>query len=363
MTSIKQNSLTNCLIKIMYIKRILLIIALLGLVGLAGFSYYIYNVIFDANTAFEEETVEVFIPTGATYSDVKEQLMPLLKDREKFDLVAQKKGYTGNIKAGRYILRRGMSNNDIINTLRSRNEPVWVTFNNQERLEDLAGRIAAQIEPDSTELLKAMKDSAFLEQNDFKERNALSMYIPNKYQFFWNTSAEDFRERMKTEHDRFWNQERLKKAESIGLTPNEVMVLASIVQKETAKVDERPKVAGVYMNRIQKGWKLEADPTVIYALKDKLQNFDTIIKRVLYKDLTIDSPYNTYFYRHLPPGPITMPDITSIDAVLDYEDHDYFYFVADVENFGYHKFAKTLSQHNANKREYVRWINKQRINR
>ena len=256
-----------------------------------------------------------------------------------------------------------MSNNEIINTLRSTNEPVWVTFNNQERLEDLAGRVATQIEADSVALLKMMKDSAFLEQNDFNGRNALGMYIPNKYQFYWNTSAEDFRKRMKTEYDRFWTSQRLQKAEEIDLTPHEVMVVASIVQKETAKVDERRKVAGVYMNRINKGWKLEADPTVIYALKDQLQNFDTIIRRVLYKDLTIDSPYNTYKYAQLPPGPITMPDISSIDAVLNYEKHDYFYFVADVQNFGYHKFAKTLAQHNANKREYVRWINEQRIRR
>lgn len=347
----------------MYIKKILLIIALIGLAGLAGFSYYIYNVIFDANTAFEEQTVDVYISTGATFAEVREQLKPLLEDEEKFALVAQKKGYTGNVKAGKFILRRGMSNNEIINTLRSTNEPVWVTFNNQERLEDLAGRISTQIEADSLTLLKVMKDSAFLEQQEFEERNALSMYIPNKYQFFWNTSAEEFRQRMQTEYERFWNPERLQKAKKIGLTPHEVMVLASIVQKETAKVDERPKVAGVYMNRIKNDWRLEADPTVIYALKDQLQDFDTVIRRVLYKDLKIDSPYNTYLYRELPPGPITMPDITSIDAVLNYEDHNYFYFVADVQNFGYHKFAKTLAQHNANKREYVRWINEQRINR
>ena len=347
----------------MYIKKILLIIALLGIVGLAGFSWYIYDVIFSSNTAFSEETVDVYIPTGATYPEVSTILEPYLENKEEFDVVAQKKGYTGNIKAGRFILKKGMNNNEIINTLRSTNEPVWVTFNNQERLEDLAGRISAQIEADSTELLKSMKDSAFLEQYGFEERNAISMYIPNKYEFFWNTSAEEFRERMKKEYDRFWTKERLAKAEKIGLTPAEVMVLASIVQKETAKVDERPKVAGVYMNRIKKGWKLEADPTVIYALKDRLQNFDTIIKRVLYADLTLDSPYNTYKYKELPPGPIAMPDISSIDAVLNYQDHDYFYFVADVKNFGYHKFAKTLSQHNANKREYVKWINQQKINR
>ncbi|GAB2776065.1 endolytic transglycosylase MltG [Salinimicrobium soli] len=347
----------------MYIKKILVAIALLGIVGLAIFSYYIYDVIFLPNTTFSEEKAEVLIPTDATYPEVRQLLEPLLDDLKEFDLVAGKKGYTTNVKAGRYILKKGMSNNEIINTLRSRNVPVWVTFNNQERLEDLAGRIAVQIEADSTQLLETMKDSTFLVANDLNERTALEMYIPNKYEFFWNTSAEEFRDRMQRESTRFWNETRLKKAEEIGLTPSEVMVLASIVQKETAKVDERKRVAGVYMNRLKRGMKLDADPTVIYALKDRLQNFDTIIKRVLYKDLTLDSPYNTYLYKDLPPGPITMPDISSIDAVLNYEDHDYLYFVADVQNFGYHKFAKTLSQHNANKREYVKWINKQKINR
>jgi UPF0755 protein len=168
---------------------------------------------------------------------------------------------------------------------------------------------------------------------------------------------------MQQEYNRFWRKERLEKAEEINLTPTQVMVLASIVQKETAKVDERPKVAGVYMNRYKNGWKLDADPTVIYAIKDESQKFDTIIKRVLYKDLKLDSPYNTYLYKEIPPGPITMPDISSIDAVLNYQDHDFFYFVADVENFGYHKFAETLAQHNRNKREYVRWINQQGIRR
>ncbi len=347
----------------MYIKKILLAIALLGLIVLGGFSYYIYDVIFSPNTAFSEEQVDVYIPTNATYAQVREQLQPLLKDPSDFDQVAGKKGYIENIKAGRFILKKGMNNNEMVNTLRSRNIPVWVTFNNQERLEDLAGRISYQIEADSLELLEQLKDSAFLDSHGFTRRNALGMYIPNKYEFFWNTSAEEFRERMQKEYERFWTPERLKKAEEIGLTPHEVMVVASIVQKETAKVDERKRVAGVYMNRINNGWKLDADPTVIYALKDKYQNFDTIIKRVLYKDLTLDSPYNTYKYKELPPGPIAMPDISSIDAVLNHEDHDYFYFVADVQNFGYHKFSKNLAQHNAYKREYVRWINKQKINR
>src|SRR5690554_564367 len=347
----------------MYIKRILVIVSLLGLVALAGFSYYIWHVIFTPNTRFEAPTAEIFIPTGANYLQVREQLKPLLEDIDDFDVVAQKKEYVNNIKPGRYIIKKGSNNNDLINTLRSDNRPVWVTFNNQERLEDLAGRVAQQIEADSVALLQAMKDTVFLSGNGFRLENALNMYVPNKYEFFWNTSATDFRERMLKEYQRFWTQERLDKAEGIGLTPHQVMVVASVVQKETAKVDERPRVAGVYMNRIENGWKLEADPTVIYAIKERTQNFDTIIRRVLYKDLELDSPYNTYKYASLPPGPIAMPDISSIDAVLNHEEHDYFYFVANVENFGYHKFAKTLAQHNRNKQEYINWINQTGIRR
>jgi UPF0755 protein len=168
---------------------------------------------------------------------------------------------------------------------------------------------------------------------------------------------------MLREYERFWNTTRLEKAKKKGLSPEQVISLAAIVHKESAKVDERPRVAGVYLNRLKKGMLLQADPTVIYALKRELNDFDTIIKRVLYKDLAIDSPYNTYKYSGLPPGPITMPDISAIDAVLNAEDHDYYYFVANVENFGYHKFAKTLAQHNRNKAQYIRWINSQNINR
>lgn len=347
----------------MYIKKILIAIAILGIIALSAFSYYIYNSIFSSNTSFSEDQAVLYVPTGADYSVVLDSLKPLVKNIESFDLVAEKKGYPSKVKAGRFVLNKNMNNNELVNILRSGNNPIRISFNNQERLENLAGRISSQIEADSSELIEVFKDEAFLQENDFTEAQALSMYIPNQYEFFWNTSAEDFRSRMKREYHSFWNEERKNKAEDIGLTPNEVTILASIVQKETAKVDERPKVAGVYMNRLNNGWKLDADPTVIYAIKHENQKFDTIIKRVLYKDLELDSPYNTYLYKELPPGPITMPDISSIDAVLNYEEHDYFYFVADVNNMGYHKFAKTLAQHNRNKQEYVRWINEQGINR
>ncbi|WP_304037336.1 endolytic transglycosylase MltG [Mesonia mobilis] len=347
----------------MYIKKIILIISLLGVVALGIFSYFIYDSIFSPNTKFTSATEEVFVETDAAYRDVIQQLRPLVKDIESFDAIARKKGYANNLKPGRFILKKGMNNNEMINTLRSQNQPVSLVFNNQERLEDLAGRIAMQIEADSLSLIETMQDSTFLAENNFKPETALAMYIPNQYQVYWNTSAETFRNRMLKEYQRFWNEERKAKAKEIDLTPNEVYTLAAIVQKETAKVDERKRVAGVYMNRYNRGIKLDADPTVIYAVKKKNNDFDTVIKRVLYKDLETDSPYNTYKYAGLPPGPIAMPDISAIDAVLNYEDHDYYYFVANPEKPGYHKFAKTLRQHNNNRQAYVRWINKMGINR
>lgn len=347
----------------MYIKKILIAIVLIGLVIAAIMAYFVYQTMFVSNTAFNNDTAYVYIPTNATYKDVRAELKPLLKDISKFDRLAERKKYTANIKAGKYVIRKGMNNNDIINSIRSNNIPVKLSFNNQESLARLAGRISTQIEADSLELLAVMSAPEFLKANNFSSNTALGMYIPNSYEFFWNTSAEQFRDRMIKEYQRFWNDDRLAKAKTIGLTPEKVMTLASIVQKETAKVDERKRVAGVYMNRLNIGMPLQADPTVIYAIKRKSGNFDQIIKRVLYKDLELDSPYNTYKYRGLPPGLIAMPDISSIDAVLNYEKHDYLYFVANVQQFGYHKFAKTLSQHNANKQEYVRWINKQGVNR
>ena len=340
-----------------------MIVVLMGLVGAGIFSYYIYNTIFSPNTDFSQNEVVIYVPSDATYKDVRNQLKEVLNDIESFDIVAQKKGYVSYLKPGKYAIQKGMNNNEIVNSLRSGNIPVQVSFNNQETIERLAGRISEQIEADSISLLNAMKDEAFIESNDFSMNTRLAMYIPNTYEFYWNTSAETFRERMLKEYTTFWNEIRLQKASSLNLTPLEVIVLASIVQKETAKVDERPKVAGVYLNRLKAGMLLQADPTVIYAIKKKTGDFDTIIKRVLFKDLETDSPYNTYKYSGLPPGPITMPDISSIEAVLNYETHDYYYFVADVSRPGYHLFAKNLAQHNRNRQQYINWINRQGINR
>ncbi len=347
----------------MYIKKILIAVLLIGLVVGGAFSYMVYSVFFTPNTNFNNDIAYVYIKSTDNYSNVKEYLTPLVEDIKDFEAAAKRKGYVSNIRAGKFGIKKGMNNNEIINALRSNNIPVKVSFNNQETIQDLAGRVSQQIEADSVSLVNTFNDINFLNEKDFNEANKLGMYIPNSYEFFWNTSAEKFRDKMYREYLRFWNSKRKEKAKSLGLTVNEVVTLASIVHKETAKVDERPRVAGVYLNRLKTGMLLQADPTVIYALKLHQGNFDQVIKRVLYKDLELDSPYNTYKYAGLPPGPITMPDISAIEAVLNPEKHNYYYFVANVENFGYHKFAKTLAQHNRNKEQYIRWINMQNINR
>ena len=347
----------------MYIKKILWAIAILGVVVCGVVVYNIYSAIFDPNTQFNNDVAYVFIPSDASYEMVEEQLTPLLKDMGSFRSVAERKGYVGNIKGGKYPIRSEMNNNQIINALRSQNTPVRVSFNNQQSLQDLAGRIGEQLEADSLELLEAFQNETFLKENAFDEDTRLGMYLPNTYEFFWNTSGEAFRDRMFKEYKNFWTESRLQKAEEQGLKPNEVIALAAIVQKETVKVNERPRVAGVYLNRVKKGMLLQADPTVIFAIKKETGNYDTIIKRVLYRDLEIDSPYNTYKYAGIPPGPITMPDISAIEAVLNPEKHKYLFFVANVSDFGYHLFAESAAQHNRNKVQYIRWLNAKKVHR
>jgi len=277
-------------------------------------------------------------------------------------MVAEKKEYPKYVKAGKFILTKGMNSNDLINAMR---QPVTVnlSFNNQETLQRAVGRIAQQIEPDSLQLLEAFTDKAFLEENGFNEDNVLSIFIPNTYEFFWNTTSTKVRDKLIKEYRKFWTPERLAKAEAQGLTPLQVSALAAIVHKETVKNDERPRVAGVYLNRFHKGIKLEADPTVIYSIKKESGDFDQVIKRVFFKDLLTDSPYNTYKYGGLPPGPIAMPDVTAIDAVLNPEKHNYIYFCASVTNFGYHEFAVTAAQHEVNRQKYVAWVEKMGIKR
>jgi len=347
----------------MYFKKILIAIALIGLVVCAYFAYFVYNAMFAPNTNFTNNEAYVFISRNDTYDDVREQLKPLLEDIETFDALANRKQYVDNVKAGKYRIKKGMNNNDIINSIRSNNIPIKVSFNNQNSIEDLAGRIAFQIDADSSSLVKAMKDSMFFKQSGFTYKTALGMYIPNSYEVFWNTDAEGFRDRMLKEYNRFWTDTRMAKATALGLNRDEVMTLASIVYEESKQPIEQPRIAGVYINRLKNKWPLDADPTLKFAAYQLPQYKNTIIKRVLNVHKEIVSPYNTYKNLGLPPGLIAMPDISAINAVLDYEKHDYFFFAADAKKPGFHKFAKTISQHNQNAREYQQYLSEQGIRR
>jgi len=347
----------------MYIKKIAVGILLVGLVFFGFFAYYVYSAMFKVNTAFNTSIEYVYIPTNANYIDVREQLKPLLKNIESFDALARQKKYTTHIKAGKFEIKKGMNNNEIINSIRSKNIPIRLAFNNQETIEKLAGRVSAQIEADSISLLEAMYDENFLKENQFNAETALGMYIPNSYEFFWNTDAAAFRDRMLKEYHRFWNNSRKEKAASLGLTLHQVTTLASIVHEESKQPEEQPTIAGVYINRLKIGMPLQADPTLKFAAYQLPKYKNTIIKRVLNVHKEINSPYNTYKYNGLPPGLISMPDITAIDAVLNYEKHQYYYFAADATRLGYHKFAKTLAQHNINARAYQHYLSTQGINR
>lgn len=323
-----------------------------------GFGIKWYRDIFSDNTKFTESELFVHIPSESNYEQAKKILSNYVENMDHFELVASKRSYMSNVIAGRFLLKKGMNSFELVTAMRQ-NVPVKLAFNNQERLENFVGRVSSQIEADSLSLMQSFTDSTFLAENGFTKENVISICIPNTYEFYWNTSAEKFRTKMSKEYRKFWNTERLEKATKIGMTPVQVTTLAAIVHKETVKKDERPRVAKVYLNRLKLEMPLQADPTVIFAKKTKLNNFDTIIKRVYFNDLKINSPYNTYIYSGLPPGPIAMPDITAIEAVLNPENNDYIYFCASVSKFGYHEFASTLNQHAANRKKYVDWLDKQ----
>jgi UPF0755 protein len=322
---------------------------------LAFAAFFVYQKIFHSNV---EKDAIVYIKTGSEFEDVLKVLEPYLKNKDSFLLLSKKMKYI-HVKPGRYEIKSGMNNVELIRMLRAGlQKPIKISFNNQETLEKLAGRLAQQLEPDSLQFLEIMKDEKFLSENGFDRAHAISLFIPNSYEFYWNISADKFREKMLKEYQKFWNEDRKAKAQKQNLTPLEVSTLASIVQKETATVSERKTVAGLYLNRLNDHMLLQSDPTVIYAQKLEYGQ-DLVIKRVLNKHLEIDSKYNTYKYEGLPPGPIAMPDISSIEAVLNPEKHEYYYMCASVTDFGKHAFAKTLAQHNVNAAKYQKWVAEQ----
>lgn len=343
-------------------KKIISLVSVALITVLIAFGAVMMYQVFSANTKFDKSELYVYIPTGSNYEEAKKIIAPYVQDMDRFEMVANKASYPDNVKPGRFLLKKGMNSYELVKAMRF-NDPVNLAFNNQERLENLAGRVGAQIEPDSLELLNTFRDTVFLKENGFSEDNVLVMFIPNTYEIYWNTSAEKFRDKMIKEYNKFWNKERTAKAAAQGLNPIQATILASIVHKESVKKDERPRIAGVYLNRMRLEMPLQADPTVIFAIKKKSNDFDQVIKRVFYNDLFLKSPYNTYANIGLPPGPIAMPDITALEAVLNPEKHNYIYFCASVDRFGYHEFATTLAEHNVNAKKYSDWIVSQGVQR
>ena len=316
--------------------------------------YYLYRVLYKTNVWIPEgETYSVYIPTNARFDEVKKTLYSngIIIDRNTFEWLAEKKKYPELIKPGHFLIKKGMSNDELINMLRlGEQEPVNVIFNNIRTKEQLAEKVSKQIEADSASIISLLNDSAYLSKMGIGTETALSLFIPNTYQFYWNTSAGQFIERMDREYELFWEGSRTQKAAEIELSKAEVVILASIVEKETNMNDEKPRIAGVYMNRLHRNWLLQADPTLVYA------SGDFGLKRVLNVHKEIDSPYNTYKYAGLPPGPICIPSISSVDAVLNYEGHNYFFFCAKDDLSGYHVFSNSITQHNRNARKYHKAI-------
>ncbi|MEA3503578.1 MAG: endolytic transglycosylase MltG [Bacteroidota bacterium] len=337
------------------IRTIILLLLVIGGV----YAYKIYTTLFDLNTwSPDNKSVSLFIKKGESFDEIKKDLYSrgIIKNRKTFEWLSLKKDYANNIKPGHYIITPDMTNNQLINTLRAGLQtPVNVIFNNIRTLEGLSTRITSQLEFDTAAFNNKMHDSVYINKLGFTKENIKTLFIPNTYEFYWTVSIEDFLTRMLSEYKKFWTEERISKAKMQNMTREEVIILASIVEKETAKNDEKTKVAGVYINRLKKGWKLQADPTLIYALKD------FSIHRVLNKHKKVDSPYNTYKYNGLPPGPICFPSISSIDAVLNYKNHEYLYFCAKADFSGYHTFGKNYWQHVKNAKEYQKALNEQKI--
>jgi UPF0755 protein len=300
----------------------------------------------------------IYIPESASYDQAMDSLKANLeiKNTKVLEWIAEKKKYPQLVKPGKYVIDRSLSCNELINILRGgRQTPVKITFSNIRTLYELAGRFGGQIEADSAQIIGFFSDPENYSKDGFKREDVISVFIPDTYEFYWNTGAGKLYKRMLKEYHKFWNTERLQKSEAINLTQVEVSTLASIIDEEVLKQDEMPRIAGVYINRLKRGIPLQADPSIKFAIND------FTVSRILYKHLEIDSPYNTYKHTGLPPGPIRCASIEAIDAVLNAEKHDYLYFAAKADFSGYHYFSRTLSEHNRYANMYQKELNRRRI--
>jgi UPF0755 protein len=331
--------------------RTLLIVLLLLLIGIyAGYRFILGGAEVPRSIG---DDFSVKIPSNSTFDEVVALLKKegVVKKENIFRNVANQMGYKQDpMRSGRYKIEPGWTIFHLIRQLRSGEQaPVKVILTTERTLEEVAEKVSRFIEPDSTSLKALFFDEAYLSKIGYNRDNLMSVFIPNTYEVYWNLSPESFMERMLLEHKNFWKQkDRLAKAKAMGMTPEEVYTLASIVEKETLSGDEKPIIAGTYLNRIKIGMRLQADPTVVFATRD----FTT--KRVTNYHTSFDSPFNTYMYAGLPPGPIAMASISSIDAVLNFDKNNYTYFCAIGDGSGRHAFAETYDQHLGNVRTYVK---------
>ena len=324
------------------------------------FSFYFWQVFRSPNLQVQEgdKSFALLIPRGSTFESVMDTLQAhrVVNDETSFRFLAKMMKYPEKVKEGRYEIKPLMGNREALVKLRNGSQDAMpVTFNSMRQKSDLIQRLGSKFEFKSEALGKLLNDPATCGKFGFDTTTIVCLFLPNTYEMFWTISPEGLLERMGSEYKKFWTPDRQAKAKALGMSQTQVQVLASIVAAETNKRDEQPRVAGVYLNRLKRGMKLEADPTVIFALRD----FG--IRRLLNRQLTIDSPYNTYRYTGLPPGPINLPAPTTIDNVLNAEQHDYLYFVVNASFNGYHTFSKTLAEHMANARLYQQALTRMKI--
>ncbi len=341
-------------------RKILAVFLIVFSVMLSSFAFYGHQVIYTPNVLVDAQEDRILtIPKGMTFETLQNKLYDdrYVNDLVSFSLVAKILNYDDGVQPGHYTLTPNMTNVRLVKFLKAGNPPVRVPFNSARRLGDLINHFEKYLAVDSAEFMQHVALEDVQAKYGFDEANMISMFLPDTYEFFYKSSPEVILNKMKAAYDQFWTEERLQKAKNIGLTPQQVSVLASIVRGETAKMDEAPKIAGLYKNRLDIGMRLQADPTLVFA------NEDFTIRRVKKGDREIDSPYNTYKYKGLPPGPINMPTKAYLDAVLNLENHDHIYMVADASFNGYHVFSKDYDEHLKNARKLWRALNKREIDR
>lgn len=342
-------------------KRKILILSIVVITMLlSSFTFYFYQVIYAPNFLVEKESRHLFIPTGSEFEDVQRLVYDegFVNNAVAFGMLAKFMKYDKVVKPGKYLIETNATNLEVIRKLRSGDQvPVRITFNNSRLFSDVAERITNNIELESSEFLKYIELESTAAAMGFDQVTFRCMFIPNTYEVYWTISKEELVNRLKSEYDRFWNTDRLTMAKQLGMSPVEVSILASIVQAEVSHKEESPVVAGLYLNRLEENMALQADPTLVYAVGD------FTIQRVLNVHKQIESPYNTYKYAGLPPGPINFPSIISINAVLNAQDHKYIYMCAREDFSGYHNFASSLRQHNVNARKYQNALNKAKLYR